>query len=261
MTTVLTLNWRYVESFELLTSKNLFDINFIRQFSKPGVYLWVEQGADGSFSNYVGKTNECLVQRNLYHLARMLSLKYSLPRCYNKGLRYVYADPLKYPVEKGYEAVLSPEVLSAERYMAIASGMQKYLNNLTLYFAPIEDISCLVNLEKQLISELSPVENIRSTKSQYEYYNLRHQGDLSDMLVKQLSAAALAELQRDPTRPSKARSRSSLLYTMPRVAEYEAIQEKIELLEELRLAEGQFANGNGIPSNEARSQILSRISK
>jgi len=45
------------------------------------------------------------------------------------------------------------------------------------------------------------------------------------------------------------------------VAEYEAMQEKIELLEELRLAEGQFADGNGIPSNEARLQILSRIRK
>lgn len=45
MTTALILNWRYVESFEVLTSKNLFDINFMRQFSKPGVYLWAEQGA------------------------------------------------------------------------------------------------------------------------------------------------------------------------------------------------------------------------
>lgn len=232
MQATLTLNWHYIDSFTLLTGEKIYDASFMRQFSKPGVYLWVEQGADGSFSNYVGKTNECLVQRNLYHLARLLSLKYSLPRCYNKGLRYVYADPLNYPVEKGYEAVLSPAALSAERYMAVASGMQRYLNNLTLYFAPIEYISCLVNLEKQLISDLYPVENISSTKSRYEYYNLKHQGDLSDMLVKQLSVAALAELQRDPTRPSKARSRSSLSYTMPRVAEYEAMQEKIELLED-----------------------------
>ena len=210
MQATLTLNWHYIESFALLTGDKIYDVGFMRQFSKPGVYLWVEQGAHGGFSNYVGKTNECLVQRNLYHLALLLSLKYSLPRCYNDGLRYVYADPLKYPVEKGYEAVLSPAALSDERYVAIASGMQRYLNNLTLYFAVVEDISCLANLEKQLISDLHPVENISSTKSRYEYYNLLHQGDLSDMMVKQFSNAARAELQRDPTRPSKARSRISM---------------------------------------------------
>lgn len=210
MQATLTLNWHYIESFALLTGDKIYDVGFMRLFSKPGVYLWVEQGAHGSFSNYVGKTNECLVQRNLYHLARLLSLKYSLPGCYNNGLRYVYADPLKYPVEKGYEAVLSPAALSDERYVAIASGMQKYLNNLTLYFAVVEDISRLANLEKQLISDLYPVENISSTKSRHEYYNLLHQGDLSDMMVKQFSSAALAELQRDPTRPSKARTRISM---------------------------------------------------
>lgn len=210
MQATLTLNWYHINSFKLFSSEKIYDADFMRRFGKPGVYLWVEQGAHGSFSNYVGKTNECLVQRNLYHLARLLSLKYSLPRCYNNGLRYVYADPLKFPVEKSYEAVHNPLALSGERYMAIASGMQKYLNNLTLYFAVVEDISCLANLEKQLISDLYPVENISSTKSRYEYYNLLHQGDLSDMMVKQFSNAALAELQRDPTRPSKARLQSNM---------------------------------------------------
>jgi len=201
MQAILTLSWHHIESFALLTSEKIYDTDFMRRLGKPGVYLWVEQGADGGFSNYVGKTNACLVQRNLYHLARLLSLKYALLRCYNNGLRYVYADPLKYPVEKGYEAVLSPAALSDERFMAIAYGMQKYLKNLTLYFAPIEDVSCLAMLEKQLVADLYPVENISSTKSRYEYYNLIHQGDLSDMLVRQLSFAVLAELERDPTRP------------------------------------------------------------
>ncbi|EHR39720.1 type II toxin-antitoxin system Phd/YefM family antitoxin [Alishewanella jeotgali] len=45
------------------------------------------------------------------------------------------------------------------------------------------------------------------------------------------------------------------------VAEYEAMQEKIELLEEMRAAEVQLAAGMGISSEDARSQILRRLEK
>ncbi len=40
------------------------------------------------------------------------------------------------------------------------------------------------------------------------------------------------------------------------VAEYEAMQEKIELLEEMRTAEAQLAAGLGISNEDARSQVL-----
>jgi prevent-host-death family protein len=45
------------------------------------------------------------------------------------------------------------------------------------------------------------------------------------------------------------------------VAEYEAMQEKIELLEEMRTAEAQLASGLGVSNEDARSQVLGRISK
>ncbi|EGR5123506.1 type II toxin-antitoxin system Phd/YefM family antitoxin [Vibrio cholerae] len=45
------------------------------------------------------------------------------------------------------------------------------------------------------------------------------------------------------------------------VAEYEAMQEKIELLEEIRTAEAQLAAGLGISNEDARSQVLGRIIK
>ncbi|AWG83520.1 TPA: type II toxin-antitoxin system Phd/YefM family antitoxin [Vibrio parahaemolyticus] len=45
------------------------------------------------------------------------------------------------------------------------------------------------------------------------------------------------------------------------VAEYEAMQEKIELLEEMRTAEAQLASGLGISNDDARSQVLGRIKK
>ncbi|CAM5210906.1 hypothetical protein [Alishewanella longhuensis] len=53
MQATLTLNWHYIESFALLTGDKIYDVGFMGLFSKPGVYLWVEQGAHGSFSNYV----------------------------------------------------------------------------------------------------------------------------------------------------------------------------------------------------------------
>jgi antitoxin YefM len=45
------------------------------------------------------------------------------------------------------------------------------------------------------------------------------------------------------------------------VAEYEAMQEKIELLEELRTAEAQLASGAGVTNEDARSLLLARLKK
>ena len=45
------------------------------------------------------------------------------------------------------------------------------------------------------------------------------------------------------------------------VAEYEAMQEKIELLEEIRSAEAQFAAGLGVTNQDARSHVLARMTK
>lgn len=46
---------------------------------------------------------------------------------------------------------------------------------------------------------------------------------------------------------------------VPDVAEYEAMQEKIELLEGLRMAEAQLAVGAGVSNNDARAQVLACI--
>ncbi len=42
-------------------------------------------------------------------------------------------------------------------------------------------------------------------------------------------------------------------------AEYEAMQEKIDLLAELRMAEAQLTAGAGVSNNDARGQVLARI--
>lgn len=43
------------------------------------------------------------------------------------------------------------------------------------------------------------------------------------------------------------------------VVEYEAMQEKIELGEELRMAEAQLSSDAGVSSNDAKVQVLARI--
>lgn len=45
------------------------------------------------------------------------------------------------------------------------------------------------------------------------------------------------------------------------VAEYEAMQEKIELLEEMRTAEAQLASGLGVSNEDARAQVLGCLKK
>ena len=45
------------------------------------------------------------------------------------------------------------------------------------------------------------------------------------------------------------------------VAEYEAMQEKSELLEEVHAAESQLASGMGASNEEARAHVLGRIKK
>jgi prevent-host-death family protein len=44
------------------------------------------------------------------------------------------------------------------------------------------------------------------------------------------------------------------------VSEYEAMQEKIELLEEIQQAESEFSSGLGVSNEDARAQILKRLS-
>lgn len=60
-------------------------------------------------------------------------------------------------------------------------------------------------------------------------------------------------------RPLLITQRGKGVAVMLDVAEYEAMQEKIELLEEIRTAESQFAEGLGTSNQEARQQMLGRL--
>ena len=43
------------------------------------------------------------------------------------------------------------------------------------------------------------------------------------------------------------------------VAEYEAMQEKIEMLEEIQQAESELASGLGVSNEDARTKVLGRL--
>lgn len=62
-------------------------------------------------------------------------------------------------------------------------------------------------------------------------------------------------------RPLLITQRGKGVAVMLDVAEYEAMQEKIELLEELQTAETQFADGLGVSNQDAKSYILEKLKK
>ncbi|WP_370300574.1 hypothetical protein [Rheinheimera baltica] len=74
-------------------------------------------------------------------------------------------------------------------------------------------------------------------------------------MMKLLSADTLSCISNDKSYQPSSNLSNFVFY----VAEYEAMQEKIELLEELRMAESQLAAGAGVSNNDARAQVLARI--
>ena len=62
-------------------------------------------------------------------------------------------------------------------------------------------------------------------------------------------------------RPLLITQRGKGVAVMLDVAEYEAMQEKIELLEEMQIAEAQFSEGLGVSNQDARNYILGKIKK
>ncbi|MDX1398669.1 MAG: hypothetical protein R3204_09095 [Oceanospirillum sp.] len=56
-------------------------------------------------------------------------------------------------------------------------------------------------------------------------------------------------------------SSGEVIETLKLPKKYEAMQEKIELLEEIQTAEAQLATGLGLSNEDARAQVLGRIKK
>jgi hypothetical protein len=58
-------------------------------------------------------------------------------------------------------------------------------------------------IEKQLITDLRPVENSSSTQTRFDYFNIEHKGELKKEKIDTLILNSKKELQSDHTRPYK----------------------------------------------------------
>ena len=87
-----------------------------------------------------------------------------------------------------------------------------------------------------------------------------------DQDVRPLSTFARASLRScsrstDTRRPMLLTQRGRGVAVLIDVREFEAMQERLELLEDVRVAQQQFAAGKGIPHEEAKARALGRFAK
>lgn len=85
--------------------------------------------------------------------------------------------------------------------------------------------------------------------------------DIQPLSEFRASVASYIKQINETRRPLVITQRGKGVAVVLDVAEYEAMQEKIELLEEIRTAEAQLASGLGISNEDARAQVLGRIKK
>jgi len=83
--------------------------------------------------------------------------------------------------------------------------------------------------------------------------------DIQPLSDFRAGAASFIRQVNETRRPIVITQRGKGVAVVVDVAEYEAMQEKIELLEEMQKAEDQLSAGLGVSSSEARKRILQSI--
>jgi len=83
--------------------------------------------------------------------------------------------------------------------------------------------------------------------------------DIQPLSDFRAGAASFIRQVNETRRPIVITQRGKGVAVVMDVAEYEAMQEKIELLEELQKSEFQLSSGLGISNSDARAQILTSI--
>ncbi len=83
--------------------------------------------------------------------------------------------------------------------------------------------------------------------------------DIHPLSEFRANAAALIEQVRSTKRPMVITQHGKSSAVILDVQEYEALLEKIEILEEVQIAETQLEQGLGIEHEEAKNRTLSRI--
>ena len=83
--------------------------------------------------------------------------------------------------------------------------------------------------------------------------------DIQPLSDFRAGAASFIRQVNETRRPIVITQRGKGVAVVVDVSEYESMQEKIELLEEIQKAEAQLSAGLGVSSSDAREQILQSI--
>ncbi len=85
--------------------------------------------------------------------------------------------------------------------------------------------------------------------------------DLKPLSEFRANAAAIVRRVRDTKRPVVLTQRGKGAVVLMDVGEYEALVERVELLEDVRDAERQLEVGGGVAHEEAEARALARLSE
>ncbi len=88
---------------------------------------------------------------------------------------------------------------------------------------------------------------------------IRVDQDIRPLSEFRASVAAFVKQVRETGRPMILTQRGRGVAVLLNVQEFEAMQERLELLEEIQQAEAQFSAGEGIPHEAAKAHIQKRL--
>jgi prevent-host-death family protein len=85
--------------------------------------------------------------------------------------------------------------------------------------------------------------------------------DIQPLSEFRANAAAMLERVKSTRRPLVLTQRGHSAAVVVDVGEYERLLEEIELLRDVRIAERQIADGEGVPHAEAKKQVLALLKR
>lgn len=163
----ITLSWERTHTCADLLN-NIEDLE--RHYrGKRGVYLWTEIINGKAVANYVGKSQTCILERNIEHLYHHLSLKNSIPALYRKNQKRLIVNWLKNDGKHRESCDFIPIhrfLKDEDLRLNTIEEIQYYLQNITVYFCPLNELSDkeIQIIEAKLILSLKPLENTNGTK-------------------------------------------------------------------------------------------------
>ena len=90
---------------------------------------------------------------------------------------------------------------------------------------------------------------------------LRLDKDIKPLSEFRANAATLVQQVQDTKRPLVLTQRGHSAAVVIDVTEFERLVDELELLRDIRLAERQLADGEGIPHAEAKARVLATLSR